>query len=273
MVYKKILVLDYYIGGFVKIIRNAENFDKWFFVDTHCGTGLIGFKDYNLSKEKFPGSPLIAAFRNEQTPFTDYFFSDSNYNSISVLDSRLQNLKALVGTHNYKPVVRSFKETVKFVENHNQFGTAFLIFIDPTGFSDIHWDLMKRLLSISTADIFFTFMTYSIALNRQSAKTGKATATMTSFFGNDAWKNLDNGDELLEQYIKQIREFKKYVFHIPVHPTGKRRLYDLIIATNSKGANNIITDAEKIMNITSTQMMKDALCVIAGKQSDLSQFS
>lgn len=42
---KKILVLDYYIAGFVKIIRNHPKFDRWFFVDTHCGTGLIKFEE------------------------------------------------------------------------------------------------------------------------------------------------------------------------------------------------------------------------------------
>ena len=142
---KKILVLDYYIGAFVKIIRKSK-FDRWFFVDTHCGTGLITSGE-DSNKVKFPGSPLIAAFGNEKTPFTGYFFSDTDPKSISSLDSRLKSLKNNVGRHDYKPVVRSFEDSIKFIEGYTRRGTAFLIFIDPTGFAEIRWDLMKRLLS------------------------------------------------------------------------------------------------------------------------------
>ena len=71
---KKILVLDYYVSGFVKIIRGHPKFDRWFFADTHCRTGLVRFKEDDFKEEVFPGSPLIAAFRNAETPFTDYFF-------------------------------------------------------------------------------------------------------------------------------------------------------------------------------------------------------
>lgn len=183
-------------------------------------------------------------------------------------------MKALVGTHDYKPVVRSFEDTVEFIENHKRFGTAFLIFIDPKGFTEIRWDLMERLLSIKTADIFLTFMTPFITLNKKNAESDDKTAdTMTSFFGNEKWRNLEDGEGLLKQYVTQISKFKTYVFDIPVYQTGKRKLYDLIIATNSKGANNIISDVKKIMETTSTEMMRNALRVVAGKQRDLSQFS
>ena len=271
---KKILVLDYYVSGFVKIIRGHPKFDRWFFVDTHCGTGLIRFKEDDFKEEIFPGSPLIAAFRNAKTPFTDYFFSDIDPRSISVLGSRLKKLKVHVGSQDYRPVARSFEDTVRFVKEHEKFGTAFLIFIDPVGFSEIRWDLMKLLLSIKTADIFFTFMTPFIALNQKQAKNNKATAeTMTSFFGSEDWKDLSDGEELLQQYIYQIRKSKKYVFNIPIHQTGKRKLYDLIIATNSKGANNIIGDAKRIMDVTSTEIIGNALRVVARKQSDMLEFT
>ncbi len=269
---KKILVLDYYIGEFVRIIRK-NGFDRWFFVDTHCGTGLITFR-IDSKNEKFPGSPLIAAFRNVETPFTDYFFSDIDPKSISLLDSRLKSLKNNVGIHDYKPVVRSFEDSVKFIEGYKRRGTAFLIFIDPKGFAEIRWDLMKRLLSIQTADIFFTFMTPYIARHQSAVKTNESMAeTMTLFFGNQNWKDLKNGDELLEQYISQMKGFKKHVLSIPIFKTGKIKLYDLIIATNSDGAKNIISDDIKTMSIIPTEILKSALQVIVGKQSDLSQFT
>ena len=72
-----------------------------------------------------------------------------------MLDSGLKKLKVRVGSQDYRPVARSFADTVRFVKEHEKFGTAFLIFIDPVGFSEIRWDLMELLLSIKTADIFF----------------------------------------------------------------------------------------------------------------------
>ena len=120
-------------------------------------------------------------------------------------------------------------------------------------------------------------MTPFIALNQKQAKNNKATAeTMTSFFfGSEDWKDLSDGEELLQQYIYQIRKSKKYVFSIPIHQTRKRKLYDLIIATDSKGANNIIIigDAKRIMDVTSTQIIGNALRVVARKQSDMLEFT
>ncbi|MCH7647866.1 MAG: hypothetical protein IIA83_04590, partial [Thaumarchaeota archaeon] len=63
---KKLLFLDYYIAGFVKIIKSPKSkFKKLFFVDTHCGSGLIKLED-ELEGEVFPGSPMVAALRAEK---------------------------------------------------------------------------------------------------------------------------------------------------------------------------------------------------------------
>lgn len=267
---KKLLVLDYYVGNFVRIIRNHPKFKKWYYVDTHSGTGLIDFEDSDLVGERFPGSPFMAAFRNVETPFTDYFLSDSDKESIEVLTSRLTSLKARVGTHNYSPIQRDFETTVDYIENKNAFGIAFLIFIDPTGFSEIRWDLMERLLSIDTADIFFTFMTYSLVLNRSHTdETSTYEDAFTTFYGNESWRECSTGDELVERYVTQMYQHKKFVFDIPVYKTGQTKLYDILIATNSKGAQNIISSAEKIMNVTTTEMMRQALRVATKKNTDL----
>jgi len=71
---KKLLALDYYIASTHAIFK--KNFNNWYYVDTHCGSGLIGFEDELLKNEKFPGSPLIATLRNKINPFSDYIMSD-----------------------------------------------------------------------------------------------------------------------------------------------------------------------------------------------------
>jgi len=132
---------------------------------------------------------------------------------------------------------------------------------------------MERLLRIKTADIFLTFMTPYIALNRTNAIPGTTYAkTFNELYGNNSWFYLNTEDELLALYVSQIQTFKKYVYTISVLRQDNSRLYDIIIATNSLGAGNIIDDAKKIMDVTTTQMMSSALKVITKKTTEISDF-
>src|SRR5438445_2687554 len=202
---KKLLVLDYYLAAFVRIIRSVKsNFKNWYYVDPFCGSGLISFKD-ELKDERFPGSPMVAALRAEELPFTDYLLSDIDENTIKALSKRLLTNKKLVGNRTYDPQVMDFATSVGTIEKKKQFGNAFLIFIDPNGYKEIRWDLMKRLLNIETADIIFTFITSFIALNRSKADGDLETAkSLDAFFGDDEWTNYRGGEELLALYRKKM---------------------------------------------------------------------
>lgn len=269
---KKLLVLDYYVGAFVKIIRNNK-FKNWYYVDTHCGSGLIGFKERDLSNERFPGSPLVVALRSSEFPFTDYIFSDEDDKAVDALRQRLLKIKPLVGNLDYDPTVRKFEKTVELVESKKEFGTAFLVFVDPTGFNEIKWKLMERLLHIDTADIIFTFMTPFIAWNKENALTNESIKeTLNEFFGNDSWQKYQDGNALAELYKKQMGQFKKRTYLIPVYQTGERKLYDIIIATNSTGGGNVIDAAREIMDVTTTELFRDALKVVTGKTTDLTDY-
>ncbi len=268
---KKHLLLDYYTRGFVTII--SKYFTKWYYVDTHCGSGVIGFRDKVLVDERFPGSPLIVALRSPDFKFHEYILSDLEQASVDALKQRLKALEPTTGKLNYTFNVIDFEKTVALVESKRQHGSAFLIFIDPTGFTEINWNLMERLLKIDTADIIFTFMTYSIILNKQNAMNNETVKnSMNIFFGNENWKTCDDGNALVELYRKQMSKFKKYTYVIPVFQTGDRKLYDMIIATNSKGGGNVIDAARKIMDVTTTELFRDALKVVAGKTKDLTEF-
>jgi len=270
---KKLLILDYYISGFVKIMRKHPKFDSWCYVDTHCGSGLIDFDDSDLQDERFPGSPIIAGLRNPKFPFTEYYMSDIDEESIDALNKRLKNLRPLVGINTYNPVVRTFEDTVSFVENKNRFGIGFLVFVDPVGFKEMNWELMERLLRIDTADVFFTFMTHAIARHKSNVEDGNAyERSLGEFYGNDNWRRLDEGNDLLDLYVRQIQKFKRHVFVIPVFQTGERKLYDIIIATNSNGASHIIDDGKRIMSATTTEIIRDAFKVLAEKTTDLTKW-
>ncbi len=268
---KKLLALDYYVGG--SHILFKKNFANWYYVDTHCGSGLIGFEKEKLQLERFPGSPLIAALRANNQPFTDYHFSDIDGESINYLSQRLQKMKLQVGNRVYFPMTRSFEATADYVTRYKKWGNAFLIFIDPIGFTELKWAVMKKFLEIKTADIFLTFMTSFIALNRTNAHQGtEYEKTFDEVYGVPDWRKEIGVDALLEVYLNQIRKFRNYVYTIPVYRAGENRLYDIIVATNSRGAGSIIDYTKKIMEILTTELIEAALKVTTKKDHDLDEW-
>jgi three-Cys-motif partner protein len=268
---KKLLALDYYIASTHVIFK--KYFNNWYYVDTHCGSGLIGFNDDVLKLERFPGSPLIATLRNSKNPFTDYLLSDLDQNSVSALKTRLVKIKPLVGNKSYDIQTRSFAGSVSEIKKYEKWGNAFLIFIDPVGYTELEWDLMKQLLSIEKADIFLTFMSYSIALNRKNALPGtESEKTFDLVYGTQDWRQVEGQEDLLEVYLKQIRTLKKNVSVIPVFRTGENKLYDLIFATNSDGAGDIMDYIKKLMTLVTTELIESALQVATKKSKDLTEF-
>lgn len=268
---KKLLALDYYISATHVIYK--KYFDNWYYVDTHCGSGLIGFEENMLKDEKFAGSPFIATLNNEKKPFSDYFLSDINQESIDALKQRMSVLKPSLGNKTYNPICRSFEDTVKEIQKYVRVGNMFLIFVDPKGYKDIKWTLIRELLSINKADIFITLMSYSLPLNIPHAKPNtKAEKNFNELFGNEEWKNANNQQELVEIYLNQIRKYKKYVYTIPVYKTRQDKLYDLIFATNNGGAKNIIDDTKGILDVVTTELIESALKVATNKKKDLSEW-
>lgn len=267
---KKLLALDYYIDAAHIIFR--KNFTKWCFVDTHCGSGLIGFEDKLLKDEKFPGSPLIAALRNSKQPFSEYHMSDISEEAIEALKCRLSTLKDNVGNQQYNPQVRTFSDTAELIPKMDTWGTIFLIFIDPKGYSDLHWKYVEKLLSVDKADIFITLMSYGMALSRPRAmeQDSSEAKTFDSIFGTCEWRNCNTQDDLVELYLGRLRTKKKYVEEIPIFRAGENKLYSLIFASNnSSGAGKIMTYTKGIMDKVTTELIEDALKVATKKKSDL----
>ena len=269
---KKILALDYYIASTYAIYR--KNFEYWYFVDTHCGSGMISFNEKLLDNEKFPGSPLIATLRNSNNPFSDYFLSDTSEESINALKNRLSKLKDYVGNRTYSPEVRSFSETAEIIKNKDAWGNIFLIFIDPAGFKDLQWKDLEKLLSIDKADIFITFMSYGVALNRPHAHEKEESGKIfDNVFGTPDWRKCNNQDELVDLYIRQIKTKKEYVENIPIFTAGERKLYDLIFASsNPTGAGSVMTYIKGIIDNVTTELIEEALKVATDNKEDLDKW-
>lgn len=270
---KKLLFLDYYIAGFVKIIKSPKNnFSKLFFVDTHCGTGLIKFKD-GLEGEYFPGSPFVAALRADQYPFTDYLLSDNDENSIKALSERLKANKVLVGNRDYNPQIMDFNDAVDNAIKKREWGTAFLFFIDSIGYKEIKWTTMKKILNIDTADIIFTFMTYTVERNRAIAETNNTTAQgFDEFFGNSEWRNYNSGQELLELYRRKLESTGKNTYVIEVFKKGENKLYDIIFVSRSTGGSKIADFVSNVLKYIDTEMIHGIFEIISKKTRPITDF-
>jgi len=269
---KKLLALDYYIASTHAIFK--KHFTDCYYVDTHCGSGMIGFGGELLHLERFPGSPLIAALRNSSNPFSDYFFSDVSSDAVSILAERLKRLKIHVGNRTYSPVSRSFSDTAQEIKSKESWGKIFLIFIDPAGYAELEWKDVRQLLSIEKADIFITFMSYGLALNRPHALPGtEHERTFDRVFGTSDWKMCTNQDELLQLYCKQINTMKRFVDVIPIFKAGENKLYDLIFASsNIDGAGNVMKYTKDILDNVTTELIEDALKVATKKTTDLDRW-
>ena len=270
---KKLLFLDYYIAGFVTIIKSPKSkFKKLFFVDTHCGTGLIKLKD-ELDGEFFPGSSMVAALRADQYLFTDYLFSDNDEDSINALSKRLKANKELVGKRGYDPQMLDFNDAVDKAMKKKEWGTAFLFFIDSVGYKEIKWSSMQKIINIQTADIIFTFMTYTIERNRPIADGNAKTAqTFDDFFGDSEWKKFKTGQELLDLYRRKLESTGKSTYVIEVFKKGEIKLYDIIFVSRSTGAANVVDHVTNVLKYVDTELIHGIFEIISKKTVAITDF-
>jgi three-Cys-motif partner protein len=95
---KKLLVLDYYIEPFVKIMH-SNKFNSWYYVDPFSGSGLLKLRERYL----FPGSSIIPLLRANQSKFHRYYLSDSKSRYISALKNRVMRIsQTKIYTYKYK---------------------------------------------------------------------------------------------------------------------------------------------------------------------------
>lgn len=267
---KKFLVIDYCIGGFVPIFKKW--FKQFYYVDTHCGSGIIKFNESELKDERFPGSALVSLLKSSEKSFSKYYLFDDEEESIKSLSIRISKLSNHIGSKSFVVEKKEFSDSVRKVQELNGRNIAFLVVVDPIGFKEIKWNLMEQLLNVDTADIIFTFMTHVIARHRSNCTLDNSYGnSLTEFYGDTSWENTTKGEELMKIYKDKINKIKKFVYDIPVFQSGSQISYHIIIATNSKGARNIVESARKI-TLVQTKMIDGGLKVVTKKRTEITDF-
>jgi three-Cys-motif partner protein len=250
---KKLLILDSYIKPFVEILRSNE-FRSWYYVDPFCGSGLLRLKKKHL----FPGSPLIPIFKFEEFPFDGYYLSDTDKAYTSALCERIGQIPEITNA-NIEISEFPFQHAISklFSGNKPEYwkSNAYLVFLDPYGFQ-VDWKSMELMLRSGPVDIIFTFMTSPINWNRSIKHTEKS---LSSLFGSDDWRQLRSEEEFVNHYCNKITQFgytNKYkTFSIAVEYLEGHR-YDVILASQSPGAANVLRDIKKGLSHVSTDMLE-----------------
>jgi hypothetical protein len=132
---------------------------------------------------------------------------------------------------------------------------------------------MQKIINIPTADIIFTFMTYTIERNRPIADENPKTAeTFDEFFGGSEWRKYKTGLELLELYRRKLESTGKNTNVIEVFKSGENKLYDIIFVSRSKGGANIVDSVTNVLRYVDTELIHGIFEIITKKTRPITDF-
>jgi len=201
------------------------------------------------------GSPIIALKVADKA--ANYFGKllciliekeEDNYKN---LEAVLQREKSNIKNWNKIEIIKEndeFSNVIEGIFNHLEKEKSVLIpsffFVDPFGFSGIPFEVVKKILSNSKTEVFFTFMVRDIA---RFIEHPQLRDTFNVLFGIEEWKEAiqqsSREKALIELYRKQLHETAgvKYSLCFRVSESEKlKTLYYLIHATNNFKGHSIM---------------------------------
>ncbi|VVB83497.1 Uncharacterised protein [uncultured archaeon] len=227
----KLVFLNYLLDVCAIVANN--NYSKKNYIDVFAGSGL------NKIKTKYEdiliGSPFIALL-NHNTKFTKFFFCEKEKESFKTLEKRINKLNfknfSLFNLDCNSCLDKILDEIKKDKFPYNFF------FVDPFDL-DFSWQSMKKLLNIRS-DILLTFMSRAswraVCTNEV---TGHGYKALTTFFGDDSWKQAKCERDILEIYKKNILKERSDAVFYSVHINSvKGFAYNLLFITHKTGTGN-----------------------------------
>ena len=231
-------ILKQYLKAWIPILGSWNKRICYF----DCFAGRGEYEDGTI------GSPLIAMeIAGEMSDYIDqltcvFIEKDSD---------NFDNLKKVVEQNiskypNVKPIyvndefANAANKLLNFAERTGKNLIPSFFFIDPFGFKGVPFDIIKRIMSFQTVEVFINFMTRDLArfLNLQNLENN-----IDDLFGSVQWRSIiynklfgyNKEVALRDLYINQLREEAnvKYVWPFRVClPEKRQTLYYLIHATN-----------------------------------------
>lgn len=267
----KLILMNYALNVCTTIIKNTSFFKKRYYIDLFAGSGINKIKGKN--DDFIIGSPLISSL-NHADSYDSMIFCEKNPSYSEALNLRLKILKKNNLIIMKKEYELCLNEIIKKVSDKNTYS---FFFIDPNS-TEFSWDSMKKVLQVRS-DIIFNFMTSEIFRAVGLAKAGiSAGENLTRLFGDEAWNEAYDAEELIEIYKKNILKERPEapIKTIKVKSKQFNFCYHLLFITNkTKGGNGwlrAIDKAKKEIESNSDIAVKNALDIIKKRQSELSQY-
>lgn len=122
-------------------------------------------------------------------------------------------------------------------------------------------------------NLILNFPSHSVVRNLPTKTSAGAVASLSTFVGYSDWASqLMSLDDFLEYFKAKMRMYRREVHSITLYGDGRKRLFDLVFATNSAGMNNSLQDLSKRLDKIKTKTIKGLSEVANEKQKQLSGF-
>ena len=285
-------ILKEYLKAWIPIIGSTSNTS--IFLDGFAGPGI--YKGGEI------GSPIIAIKTARDHKYLEriknmnFIFIEKDKNRYDILSKTIKDkYPKLPPNLNYEIMPNGFIENLSQMLDKIREGNSLpptLAFVDPYGYSEIPFELIKRFLQNSKSEILLTFMTHPII---RFLKT-TPEETINKLYGTTDWqdvKKMDDNEEkinfLIDLYMKQLKNSNvKFTRSFRMINSNGNVVYHLIFATKHwRGMNEMKKSMLKIdksqsykfsdrvgINQTSIADFADDLFWISNASKDiLKQFS
>jgi three-Cys-motif partner protein len=244
--YHKYSILGKYLGACLVFQSRYGNF---IYVETHGGSGLV----HDVEKDELvPGSPIIARNNiNEELPCYILEIREDRYKRLC---------ESLEEYPNANPICGDCNNEISNVLDSLPKWKFKLCFLDPdglvedtTGRNQLTWDTVKYIGKSEKTEILLNFSLEALIRLQghilelpDNPKSIKFKERIRAFMPpTDEWENKRNKRDLLEIYLKHLREFYPYIGAILVRTERRSPQYYLVYGTKNQTGAKIMRDVMK----------------------------
>lgn len=208
----KLLILEWYLEQYVNIME--KNWDEYWYVDTHAGTGRT-----ECDNGKLVDGSAIRVIESYGDKFDRFYFYELNEDHFRTLVETLSNRFGLdfeviqtpegsLLARNDKPYIRILQkdsnEGVSWLTENARSDTHWFTFVDPKGLT-VKKSTLDSLIERGNMDILINYQTSGVMRNAAESAT-HAHGAVTRTLGDDDWPTDGSGDDYVSLYKEALEQ-------------------------------------------------------------------